>query len=92
MESAPQSCSRSPLTSCERTSSSRWQLCFDPEADQIHIEFRRNGAMFFFTTDEPPEAALAAGPARWRMTFDLLAYRAAFRDAVQAEASEHVLA
>ena len=66
------------------------ELCCDPDADQIHVEFRRNGALFFFTTDEAPEAAEAAGPARWRLTFELTAYRAAFRGAVRVEAGEDV--
>lgn len=58
------------------------QLAFDPEAPRIHIEFRRNGTLFCFTTDETPEAAEAAGPARFRTTFDLDAYRAAIRAAM----------
>lgn len=58
------------------------QLLFDPEASFVHIEFRRNGALFCFTSDETPEAADAAGPARFRTTFDLDAYRAAFRAAL----------
>lgn len=66
------------------------ELCCDPDADQIHIEFRRNGALFFFTTPDAPEAALAAGPARWRLTFALDAYRAAFRGALKAEDGEDV--
>jgi len=57
----------------------------DPDAEHIHIEFRRNGAMFFFTTNEAPDAAQAAGPARFRLTFDLASYRTAFRDAARAE-------
>ncbi len=68
------------------------QLCFDPEAEKIHLEFRRNGALYFFTTDKSPEAAGAAGPARWRLTFDLAEYRAAFLAAAEAGADEHVLA
>ncbi len=59
-------------------------LLFDPEAACVHIEFRRNGAMFFFTTDEPREAATAAGPARFRVTLDLDAYRAAIREELSA--------
>lgn len=58
------------------------QLLFEPEAPRVHIEFRRNGALFCFTSDDPPEAADAAGPARFRTTFDLNAYRAAFRAAL----------
>ncbi|WP_375271239.1 hypothetical protein [Sphingomonas sp.] len=58
------------------------QLLFDPEASFVHIEFRRNGALFCFTSDEAPEAADAAGPARFRTTFGLDAYRAAIRAAM----------
>ncbi|MFN3676561.1 MAG: hypothetical protein ACK4TC_11310 [Sphingomonas pseudosanguinis] len=58
------------------------QLLFDPEASFVHIEFRRNGALFCFTTDLAPEAAYAAGPACFRTTFDLNAYRAAIRAAM----------
>lgn len=58
------------------------QLLLDPEAPRVHIEFRRNGALFCFTSDEAPEAAEAAGPARFRTTFDLDAYRAAIRAAM----------
>lgn len=60
----------------------------EADAERIHIEFRRNGAMFFFTTDEAPDAAKAAGPARFRVTFDLAAYRTEFRDALLAEAQD----
>jgi hypothetical protein len=52
-------------------------LVFDPEAAKVHIEFRQNGASFTFTSDDAPDAAEAAGPARFRLTFDLNAYRAA---------------
>ncbi len=58
------------------------QLLFDPEAPRVHIEFRRNGALFCFTSDDAPEAAEAAGPSRFRTTFDLDAYRAAIRAAL----------
>lgn len=51
-------------------------LAFDPNADAVHFEFRAIGANFAFTTDEPPEAATAAGAARFRLTFDIAAYRA----------------
>lgn len=52
-------------------------LFFDPGATALHIEFHQNGASFTFTTVDAPEAAEAAGPARFRLTFDLNAYRAA---------------
>lgn len=58
------------------------ELLFHPEAPCVHVEFRRNGAMFFFTSDDAPEAAEHAGPRRFRMTFDLDAYRAAIRTAM----------
>ena len=58
------------------------QLLFDPDAARVHIEFRRNGALFCFTSDDAPEAAEAAGPVHFRTTFDLDAYRAAFRAAL----------
>lgn len=52
-------------------------LLFNPDAAALHIEFRANGASFTFTTEEAPDAAVAAGPARFRITFDLRAYNAA---------------
>jgi hypothetical protein len=58
------------------------QLLFDGDAPRVHIELRRNGALFCFTTDDAPEAANAAGPVRFRMSFDLEGYRAAFRAAL----------
>lgn len=58
------------------------QLLFDPDAPRVHIEFRRNGALFCFTSDDAPEAADAAGAARFRTSFDLNAYRAAIRAAM----------
>ncbi len=57
-------------------------LFFETTAASLHIEFRQNGASFAFTTDEPPEAATAAGPARFRLTFDMNAYRAAVEAAM----------
>lgn len=64
------------------------QLLFDPEAEALHIEFRANGASFTFTTDEPPEAASAAGSRRFRLTFDLREYRAAVDVAMSASDAE----
>lgn len=61
------------------------QLFFDPGASQVHVEFRRNGAMFFFTSTDAPDAADAAGPARFRLTLNLNAYRAAIREAMSAD-------
>lgn len=61
----------------------REQLLFYP-ANVAHIEFRRNGRLFAFVTDEVPEAAEAAGPVRFRLTIDLAGYRAAFREALAA--------
>ena len=58
------------------------RLAFNPEASSVHVEFRRSGAMFFFTSDDAPEAGEHAGPRRFRMTFDLDAYRAAIRTAM----------
>ncbi len=63
-------------------------LSFDPNAPTLHIEFRANGASFAFTTDEPPEAATVAGPRRFRLTFDLRAYRAAVDAAMIADDAE----
>lgn len=63
-------------------------LLFNPDADKLHLEFRANGASFVFTTDEAPDAAEAAGPARWRMTFDLEAYRAAADAAMSDDDAE----
>jgi hypothetical protein len=60
------------------------RLTFDPGASHVHIEFHENGASFTFTSDESPDAASAAGPARFKLTFDLGAYRAVI-DATLAE-------
>ena len=52
-------------------------LYSNPEADALHFQFRAIGATFAFTTDEPPEAATAAGVARFCLSFDLATYKAA---------------
>lgn len=61
----------------------REQLFFYP-SNVAHIEFRRNGRLFAFVTDDAPEAAEAAGPMRFRLTIDLAGYRAAFHEALAA--------
>lgn len=61
----------------------REQLLFYP-SDTVNIECRRNGRAFAFVTDDAPEAAVAAGPALFRLTIDLGGYRAMFRDALAA--------
>lgn len=63
------------------------RLAFDPGASHVHIEFHENGASFTFTSDEAPDAASAAGPARFKLTFDLRAYRAVI-DAALAERAD----
>ena len=57
-------------------------LAFNPDAETVNIEFRENGASFTFTGDDAPEAAVAAGAARFRLTFHLNAYRAAVSAAI----------
>lgn len=63
------------------------QLFFNPDAEELVIEFRRNGASFFYAgarghaADEPNDAAYMAGPARFRVTFDLANYREAVNTA-----------
>lgn len=59
------------------------QLLFNRDADELVIEFRRNGASFFYAgvsghaADEPNDAAYMAGPVRFRVTFNLANYREA---------------
>ena len=60
-------------------------LLFDPDAAALRFEFRANGANFAFTTEEPPEAATAAGAARFRLTFDIASYRAAVAAAMDSD-------
>lgn len=50
-------------------------LLADPAADTAHIVFHANGASFF-TTDEEPDHAPMTGAERFRLTFNLEAYRA----------------
>lgn len=63
------------------------RLAFDPTASHVHIEFHENGASFTFTSDEAPDAASAAGPARFKLTFDLRAYRAVIETALAERAA-----
>lgn len=55
-------------------------LFFNRNADELVIEFHRNGASFFYAGERQfagqvrEDAADAAGPARFRVTFDLTAY------------------
>lgn len=55
-------------------------LFFKRNADELVIEFHRNGASFFYAGERRfagqvrEDAADAAGPARFRVTFDLTAY------------------
>ena len=55
-------------------------MLFSPDADTVTIEFRRNGASFAFVGDEATDAANAAGPARWRLSFSAAAYRSAVEE------------
>lgn len=59
-------------------------LATEPNADQLTIEFRANGASFFYT-EEVPEAAHAAGEVRFRLTLDLAAYRRAVAAAIASQ-------
>ena len=59
-------------------------LATEPNADQLTIEFRANGASFFYT-EEAPEAAHAAGEVRFRLTLDLAAYRRAVEAAIVSQ-------
>lgn len=61
-------------------------LAFNASATHVHIEFRDNGASFTFTGDEAPDAADAAGPAMFRLTINLEAYRAAIDAALTERA------
>ena len=63
------------------------RLAFDPGASHVHIEFHENGASFTFTSDEAPDAASVAGPARFKLTFDLRAYRAVINAALAERAA-----
>lgn len=63
-------------------------LCCAPDAMRVRIEFRRNGASFAFTSDEAPDAAIAAGPARFHLSFDLTEYRSVVKDAFRARTSK----
>ena len=55
-------------------------MLFSPDADTVTIEFRRNGASFAFVGDEATDAANAAGPARWRLSFSAATYRSAVEE------------
>ena len=59
-------------------------LAFNADAETVNIEFRRNGASFAFVGNEATDAAGAAGPARWRLSFNIAAYRTAV-DAVMSD-------
>lgn len=63
-------------------------MFFDANAASLNIEFHANGASFTFTSPDAPDAASAAGPARFRLTFDLTAYRAAVDAAMTTQPEE----
>jgi hypothetical protein len=63
-------------------------MLFNPDASHINFEFRANGAGFFFAGDDAPEAARAAGAARFRLTFDVAEYRAVVAKAMAERAAE----
>ena len=63
-------------------------LAFNADAETVNIEFRRNGASFAFVGNDATDAAGAAGPARWRLSFNIAAYRAAVGDVMAAQHEE----
>jgi hypothetical protein len=63
-------------------------LLFAPDADRVTVEYRANGAGFFFAGDEAPEAAAHAGAARFRLSFDVAEYRAVVAKAFAERAEQ----
>jgi hypothetical protein len=63
-------------------------LLFAPNAERVTLEFRANGAGFVFSGDDAPEAARAAGAARFRLSFDVAEYRAVVAKAFAERAEQ----
>jgi hypothetical protein len=63
-------------------------MLFNPDAAQVNFEFRAIGMGFFFAGNDAPEAASNAGDARFRLTFNVGAYRAVVDRAVAERAVE----
>jgi hypothetical protein len=63
-------------------------LLFAPDADRVTVQYHANGVGFFFTGDDAPEAACAAGAARFRLSFEVAEYRAVVERALAKRAAE----